>query len=99
MINYSADLEWLKITYPEEYAKIPQELLTGVCSQIHMEMSTEDGTGTHWIIAFYDDDNSDLPFVEFSMERPEPETLPVKCPHHTLLVSRPFCPDCRDRTN
>lgn len=103
MPNYSADLEWLKITHPVEYAKIPQHVLNNKdWIQQHGTFLMEEAVPQveRWVIMFYPADlesTEDGYNIELDISRPEPDDIPTHCQYHTLHVSRSFCPECHNR--
>ncbi len=101
MPTYEADLSWLKQTHPEEYAKLPESLLSSTeYVQQHMSFYPDGDAGPEmWCIGLFpvDEESDNEPyFVELGLERPAPDDLPGKCRSHTLRVSREFCPVCCD---
>lgn len=102
MPNYSADLEWLNITHPTEYARIPQHVLNNRdWIQQHGSFLMEEFNPPieRWVIMFYPADPESIEDgynIELDIERPEPDDTPVHCLHHTLYVSRHLCPVCHD---
>lgn len=102
MPSYEADLDWLKTTHPAQYDRIPQHVLNNRdWLQQHGTFIMEelDPPVERWVIMFYpaDPDSTEDGYnIELDIDRPEPDNIPIRCKNHTLLVSRPFCPGCRD---
>ena len=105
MPTYEADLRWLKTVHPDQYSKIPQEILTNEeFGQQHMSFYPDGPEGPEiWVIGFYRKEESDTEsadvFVELDIERPPADDVGGRCQFHTLKVSREYCPACHQSDN
>lgn len=99
--DFGADLRWLSINCPEEYAKLPPEALNDPdLIQMHVGARKPEGEW-HWVVIFISRGTLDQPDpeqvqsfeIELSVPLPEDDEG-SSCRHHTLKVSRPLCPVC-----
>ena len=95
--KYAADIEWLRLSHPAEYAKLPDRLLRDP-AVLRMHGALETAAGWRWTMFFVseaDDEKLDGREVILDIPRPDPEPDDGNfCRYHTLLVSRPYCKYC-----